>query len=141
MDITGIAELGEAMKRKKIRWAVSAYKRGVEELRKVAGKILRSCLEEDTILRLTKESREKIKKVEILERATEEGVYADRSRIEGQTAVATITQATFLGRYATVMDVEMLTIAMGWEIVDTAITDSQGTIGRIRNLQMECPRG
>ena len=35
----------------------------------------------------------------------------------------------------------MLAIAMGWEIGDTAITDSQGAIGRIRNLQTEYPKG
>ena len=39
------------------------------------------------------------------------------------------------------MDAEMLAIAMGWEIGDTVITHSQGAIGRIRNLQIECPRG
>ena len=32
-DIAGIAELGEAMKRMKIRWAASVYERGVEVLR------------------------------------------------------------------------------------------------------------
>ena len=68
-------------------------------------------------------------------------MYTDGSRIEGQTAAATITQAIFLGRYATVMDAELLAVAMGWEIGDTVITDSQSAIGRIRNLQMEFPKG
>ena len=57
------------------------------------------------------------------------------------TAVATITNATFLGRYATVMDAEMLAIAMGWELGKTVITDSQAAIGRIQNLQTARPKG
>ena len=68
---------------------------------------------------------------EILEsaEAAEGGVYTDGSRIERRTAAATITKAEYLGRYATVMDAEMLAIAMGWELGHTVITDSQAAIG------------
>ena len=68
---------------------------------------------------------------EILEsaEAAEGGVYTDGSRIERRTAAATITKAEYLGRYATVMDVEMLAIAMGWDLGHTVITDSQAAIG------------
>ena len=125
-DIVGITELGEAMKRKRIRWAASTYERGIEELRGMAEVILKSCLSQETIFRWPKGVRERTAE---LEGVTEGGVYTDGSRIEGQTAAATITRATFLGRYATVMDVEMLAIAMGWEIGNTVITDSQGAIG------------
>ena len=101
------------MKRKRIRWAASAYERGVREVREVAEKILRGCLEEHTILRWPGEAKEKIQQLEVLEKAPERGVYTDGSRIDGQTAAGTITTASFLGRYATVMDAEMLAIAMG----------------------------
>ena len=92
-----------------------------------------------------------------------EGVYTDGSRVEGKTGAATIavffffflhihclyaalreatiTRAEYLGRYATVMDAELLAVAMGWEIGDTVITGSQAAIGRIKNLQWESPRG
>ena len=35
----------------------------------------------------------------------------------------------------------MLAVAMGWEIGDTVITDSQAAIGSIQNLQLERPKG
>ena len=38
------------------------------------------------------------------------------------------------------MDSELLAIAMGWELGTTVITDSQGAIGRIENLQLERPK-
>ena len=142
-DIAGIAELGEArrrMRRMRIRWAASVSERGVKELKEVAEKILRSNWEEDTILRWTEGVREKIQQVDVLEDIPEGGVYTDGSRIDGQTAAATITEATFLGRYATVMDAEMLAIAIGWEIGSKVITDSQGAIGRIQNIEMERPK-
>ena len=47
----------------------------------------------------------------------------------------------YLGRYATVMDAEMLAVAMGWELGDLVITDSQAAIGRITNMQYEGARG
>ena len=50
-DIAGIAELSEAMRRKKILWAAGIYERGVEQLRQVTEKILQGCLDEDTIFR------------------------------------------------------------------------------------------
>ena len=142
-DIAGIAELREAMKRQRIRWAASIYERGVEELKEVAEKILKRYLEEDTVLRWPEGSGERVRQLEVVEPAeiTEGGAYTDGSRIGGHTAAATITQAIFLARYATVMDAELLAIAMGWEIGDAAITDSQAAIGRIQNMQLESPKG
>lgn len=77
------------MKRKRIRWAASVYERAVEELRRVGEKILRSCLDQATILRWPMGPREKIAHLKFLEGMTEGGVYTDNSRIEGQTAAAT----------------------------------------------------
>ena len=81
--------------------------------------------------------------VKVLEEIPEGAVYTDGSRLEGHTAAATITRATFLGRYTTVMDVEMLAIAMGWEIGDKVVTDSQAAIAidRIKSLEVERPKG
>ena len=39
------------------------------------------------------------------------------------------------------MDAAVLAVAMGLEIEDQVITDSQAAIGRIRNLQYEGARG
>lgn len=39
-------------------------------------------------------------------------VYSDGSRIDGAAAGATTAEAKYLGRYATVMDAEMLGIAL-----------------------------
>ena len=121
------------------------------ELKETAKHILEAYLEENTTLRWPEGSKEKIGQLEVLEQYTEDGeggevqrrkkVFTDGSRLDGQTAAATITNATFLGRYATVMDAEMLAIAMGWELGDTVITDSQASIGRVQSLQLERPRG
>ena len=124
-----------------VGWAASVYDRGVKELRGVAENILRGCLEEHTTLRWPGEAKEKIRQLEVLEKIPERGVYTAGSRINGQTAAATIRKASFLGWYATVMDAELLAIAMGWELGTTVITDSQAAIGRIQNLQMEQPKG
>ena len=115
----------------------------MEELQEVATKILRNHLEKDTVLRWPKRTRGRNQELEVLESAEAAvgGTYTDGSRIEGRTAAATITRAEYLGRYAIVMDAEILAIAMGWELGDTVITDSQAAIGRIRNLQSERPRG
>ena len=70
----------------------SKYKgKGVAEI------ILREHLEEDRIMRWPKGMREKIQRLEVLEpaEAAVGGVYTDRSRIEGMTAVATITEAEY----------------------------------------------
>ena len=62
-----------------------------------------------------------MERVEVVN-ATEGRLYSDGSSLEGQTAAPTIKQGVFLRRYATVMDAEMLAIAMGWEIGDTVLT-------------------
>ena len=123
--------------RKKIRWAASVYNRRVEELRGIAEKILRYNLVEDVTLRWM---RGKIQDLQVLEseEASKGGVYTGGSRIDRRTAAATITTAEYLGRYATVMDAEMLAIATGREPGDTAIT---GGKGGIKSFQTEQPRG
>ena len=132
----------QLIRRKKIRWAASVYERGISELRGVAEQIIRSSgIEENTVFKWATETKERIQELEVLEGATVDGVYTGGSRLDGQTTAATIMEATFLGRYATVMDAEMLAIAMGWRLGNTVCTDSEAAIGRIRNLQLEPPRG
>ena len=41
------------------------------------------------------------------------GVYTDGNSVDNNTAAATITKGEYLGRYATVMDVEMVGVPMG----------------------------
>ena len=112
----------------------------MEGLREVAEEVLRDTLEEDTTFRWPERSGENIQHLEVRESAelAEVGVFTDGG---GLTSAATITQAIFLERYATVMDVEMLAVAMGWEILDTVITDSQAAIGKIQYLELERPKG
>ena len=69
-EITGIAQLGEATKGKRIRSAVSACDRGLTELKAVAEKLLRENIEEGTELQRDKE--------EIAE-STSNGVHGWRS--------------------------------------------------------------
>ena len=56
------------------------------------------------------------------------------------TAAATITVSKYLGRFATVMDAELLGVAMAWRLSETAITDSQAAIGCTQNLQFSPAR-
>ena len=49
-------------------------------------------------------------------------VYTDGSRTESRTAAATTTRAEYRGRYTTVIDTEMIAVAMHWELGDTVIT-------------------
>ena len=68
------------------------------------------------------------------------GEFSDGSRRDGHTAAATTKKGLYLGEVATVMDAEMLGVAMGWEKSKKVATDSQASIGRIRKLRFECPR-
>ena len=62
--LAGIAGIAEVMRNKRIGWAVSIYERGVEELRESAREIFKHCLEENTILRWPRESRDRIEHLE-----------------------------------------------------------------------------
>lgn len=67
--------------------------------------------------------------------------YSDGSRIEEVVAAATRTHSVYLGRYGTVMDAEMLGIALAWESGKKMVAlDSQGTIQRTLNLRDAPPK-
>ena len=97
-------------------------------------------LEDQTVLKWPEGTRKKIPRL-IVREATEGGVYPDGRRMENQTAASTITRGEILRRYTTVMDAEMLAVAMGWEMGELVITDSQAAIGRITNIQLEGREG
>ena len=138
--IAGIAELGEAMKGKKVRWAASVYELGLTELQETAEKILRRHLDQGTFLGWP-EGTGKPSPMLSPREPTEGGVYTDGSRINNRTTAATITRGEYLGRYTTVMDAEMLAGGMGLKIGDLAITDSQAAIGKIKKMQFEMAGG
>jgi len=62
-ELCGIAELGEVMRNKRIRWAASVYGRHLSELSGVAEKILREVVEEDMELQgMRRRKRERNRK-------------------------------------------------------------------------------
>ena len=46
--------------------------------------------------------------------------YSDGSRMEGVSAAVIRDQGRYLGEWSTIIDVEMLGIAIGWEVSPTA---------------------
>ena len=59
--------------------------------------------------------------------------YSDGSR-------ATISGSKILGRFATVMDAEMLGVAMAWRFSEATTRGSQAAIGRMMNLESSLAR-
>ena len=97
-DIVGVAELSQAMKRKRVRWAASVYEQGVRELWDIAKEILKEHLEEEYILRWVKGKGATIQELETLESAESavEGTCTDGSRLERRTPGATIARADYI---------------------------------------------
>ena len=95
-------------------------------LKKTAEGILKKNLEQGVHLRWMTGEEGKIKNVKIAEE-TDGAEYSDGSRREGQTAAATTRDAWYLGTTATVMDAEMLGIAMGWAREKKVATESAQT--------------
>ena len=81
----------------------------------------------------------KITNVKIAE-STEGAEFSDGGRREGQIAAATTRDTWYLGITATVMDAEMLGIAMRWSKSTKVCTDSQGAIGRIMAMREDRAR-
>ena len=90
----------------------------------------------------TLDSRKEIRVQEWLGESEALGVeYSDGSRIDGAAAGATTTEAEYLGRYATVMDAEMLGIALSLEAHNfTVALDSQGAMTGVVQLYTESAR-
>ena len=63
------------------------------------------------------------------------------SRVRGAAAAASTISPEFLGRYATVMDAEMLAMAMSFEAGSSCVAlDSQGAITKAVQLYTEPTR-
>ena len=78
----------------------------------------------------------KIKNVEDPEGAA----FSDGSKREGHTAAAATRDTRYLGTGATVMDAEMLGMAIGWSKSKQVATDSQGGIKQTMGMRDDRPR-
>ncbi|KAF8427074.1 hypothetical protein EV426DRAFT_686742 [Tirmania nivea] len=150
-DITGIPDLRTWMWTKRIRWAASVYRRALPELREIAEGILKEVVEPDAVLHWMSGSGESMGREGcIAELNTEEvAAWSDGSRQEGVTAAAAVEggaggsweDGVYLGSLAMVMDAEMLGVIRAWQAGRSVVAlDSQGAIGRLRNLCFEQPR-
>ena len=135
--LTGIEDLETQMLVKKVRWAASVYGRDIPILRARAEGILEKYVEGRRIWMT--HGKERITRVGVAG-DTEGAIYSDGSRREGHTAAATTKDSWYLGEMATVMDAEMLGIAMGWRRAKKTATDSQGAIGRIEAMRSDRQR-
>ena len=123
------------MKKRKIRWAASVYGRRFPVLRPIAQPILGELFDTvDVVLNwiddlIPRASCKEVKEVGFSQQAVQE--YSDRSRRNEAAAAVSITNAEYLGRYAIVMDTEILGICISWEKGHQVVAlDSQGAICR-----------
>ena len=111
---------------------MSVYRRNLPELKEVGEEILREGLGEEIELRWMTKSHKRergVKASEFDEGRVEE--YSDGSKLEGVAASVTRTHGVCLGELGTVMDAEMLGIALAWENGKRVVVlDSQGAIQR-----------
>ena len=135
--ITGIEGLEKQMLVKKVRWAASVYGRSIPILRKKEEEILKEHTKGQRRWMSGEDGR--ITNVTIGEDAAG-AIYSDSSRRGGHTAAATTKDTWYLGEMATVMDAEVLGIAMGWAKAKRVATDSHGAIGRIEALRDSKPK-
>ena len=143
--LSGVEDIAQVVRKKKIRWAAPVYGRHLPILRETAQEILHQVFEMQNIqwnwMAIAKTSAlSQRKEISIREWQEGEGVeYSDgmRSRAEGAAAGATTHSAeyVYLRRYATVMDAEMLGIALSLEARSfTVALDSQAAITRATQL-------
>lgn len=118
---------------KKIRWVASVYGRNVPMLRGRAGKV------EADLIWMKGDPHNRISNLPVTE-DIKGAAFFDGSRIDNHTAVAIVSEAVYLGNYATVMDAEMLRVAMAWRHHRKVATDSQAAIGRIMGLRFSQAR-
>ena len=138
--LTGIDQLQRQMLVKRVRWAASVYGRHIPILRKSVEGILKKHLDQDGLTwRWMKGGKERIGGVTVVE-GHERGEFSDGSSRYGHTAAATTTRGFYLGQVATVLDAEMLGVAMGWAQSKQVAPDSQAAIGRILELRFDHPR-
>lgn len=143
--LSGVEDLGEVFKRKKIRWAASVYGRCLPILRDLAQDILNDTYDTHNIQWCWMDNpcplveREQVRVKEWRMEDTKE--YSDGSRVENAAAGAMTRTAEYLGHHATVMDAEMLGITLILESNRRNIAlDSQAAITRTTQLYVEPAR-
>ncbi|KAF8416304.1 hypothetical protein EV426DRAFT_700104 [Tirmania nivea] len=139
-DITGIQDLKTWMWTKRIRWAASVYGRALPALRETAEGILAEVVEPDAVLHWMSGSGGTMgREINVAELNGGEEVAA--SAAVGGEAGGGWEEGVYLGSFATVMDAELLGVARAWKVGRSVVAfDSQGAIGRLRNLCFEQPR-
>ena len=134
--LSGIDDLDEWFRKRKIRWAASVYGRYLPALRHIAEKILRQRYEGYNVQFKWMEEQVRMTdcKPFTVQDLDEERVreYSDGSRLDEAAAAATTKRAKYLGMHATVMDSEMAGVLLALEDGSSCIAlDSQGAIQRL----------
>ena len=137
--LIGIQQLDRQMVVKKVRWAASVYGRHILILRKRADEILAKLMDEGVDL-VWMGGETKHRTGVTVNEECEGGEFSDGSRTDGHTAAATTKKGLYLGQVATVIDAEMLGVAMRWENSKKVATDSQAAIRRILSLRLRHPK-
>ena len=117
--LSGIDNLNEWFRKRKIRWAASMYGRHLPELRQVAERILQQRYEGHNVqfkwmkgqLDMAERKPLTIRDLD-LEEVQE---YSDGSKLDGAAAAAKSRRAEYLGMHATVSDVEMVGVLLALE--------------------------
>ena len=143
--LSGVEDLRQVMRKRRIRWAASIYARNLPVLRETAEKILHPIFEIENVAwnwvngMVDRKERQQVSMIEWEEQVEME--YSDGSRVAGTVAGATTQNAEYLGRYATVIDTEMNEIALSLEAGNYRVAlDSQGAITRTMQLYVDPAR-
>ena len=140
--LSGVDDLDEIFRKRKIRWAASVYGRYLPALRHIADEILQHRYEGYNVRFNWME--EQVRMSDCKEFAVESfdekrvGEYSDGSRLK---EAATAKQARYLGLHATVMDAEMTGVLLALRNGHSCIAlDSQGAIQRLSQLYTQPAR-
>ena len=143
--LSGIDNLDEWFRKRKVRWAASVYGRHLSELQPIAEKILQQRYEGHNVQfrwmehRLDMAERKPFVIRELNLQAVEE--YSDGSRLDGAAAAATSRRAEYLGMHATVTDAEMVGVLLALQDGSRCVAlDSQGAIQRLEQLYTQPAR-
>ena len=143
--LSGIDNLDEWFRKRKIRWAASMYGRHLPEMRLVAEKILQQRYEEHNVqFRWMKRQLDMAEQKPFTIRESNLEVveeYFDVSRLDGAAAAAISRLAECSGMHAMVTDTEMVGVLLALEDGSRWITlDSQGAIQKLKQLYTQPAR-
>ena len=143
--LSGVDDLDEIFRKRKIRWAASVYGRYLPALRDIADRILSHRYEGYNVQFNWMEEQVRMSDCKdfTVEEYTEKRVdeYSDGSRMNEAAAAATARQAMYLGLHATMMDAEMAGVLLALKGGHSCIAlDSQGAIQRLNQLYTQPAR-